>query len=334
MELVQKHKVTPGVIPLPDKLFKIDQEALGLHGYFKSHPGHAIFRNFLDSDHPLALDGQRHAAAALACLKIIFKHYHQVPLSHRNWFSQHYRHPRVDIKHLCHQRHTGRPAGSDWKKFLSCIIYNPRDAPLHSDKELNNSNLTWYLKTCISNQFSHGQVSLPGTTRFGVHFSVFAEHFKKENYDQRLRSNHVQFILQKSAYSHCILNFARRKVFRFGYLQRNHPIYLKKAIFALAKYIHRVTGRTAELRLCESLWAERGGLLENRFAVSQFYLVYSHISVCLHRSYDVIGLTSVVVPTKSFDMLKSFLQEFRANLKRQTNRAKSKFQAKETEHKF
>jgi hypothetical protein len=46
----------------------------------------------------------------------------------------------------------------------------------------------------------------------------------------------------KSAHSDNILGLARRKVFRFGYLHRNHPIYMKKAIFALARYIQRVTG--------------------------------------------------------------------------------------------
>jgi hypothetical protein len=65
---------------------------------------------------------------------------------------------------------------------------------------------------------------------------------------------HLEFLLEKSAYSDSLLNFARRRVFRFGYLNRSHSKYMKKAIFALAKYVHRVTGETAEVRACESIW--------------------------------------------------------------------------------
>jgi hypothetical protein len=78
--------------------------------------------------------------------------------------------------------------------------------------------------------------------------------FEREIEAQHIRSVHLKFLLEKAAYSDSVLNFARRRVFRFGYLQQSHPTYMKKAIFALAKYIHRVTGETAEVRACESIW--------------------------------------------------------------------------------
>jgi hypothetical protein len=71
---------------------------------------------------------------------------------------------------------------------------------------------------------------------------------------QNLRSNHLQFLLEKSAYSDNLLNFAHHRVFRFRYLHRKHPTYMKKAIFALAKYVQRVTGSMVEVRACESIW--------------------------------------------------------------------------------
>jgi hypothetical protein len=78
--------------------------------------------------------------------------------------------------------------------------------------------------------------------------------FRTKQYSDSLRSTHLRFLLEKSAYSDNILNFARHRVFRFGYLHRKHPTYIKKTIFALAKYIQRVTGETAEVRACESIW--------------------------------------------------------------------------------
>jgi hypothetical protein len=71
------------------------------------------------------------------------------------------------------------------------------------------------------------------------------------------RSTHLQFLLEKSAHSNDILNFARHRVFRFGYLHRKHPTYIKKAIFALAKYIQRVTGEMAEIKACKSIWGRQ-----------------------------------------------------------------------------
>jgi hypothetical protein len=51
----------------------MDSDALGLFSIsLISGVDWNIFRDFLDSGHPLALDGQRHATAASACLKIIF----------------------------------------------------------------------------------------------------------------------------------------------------------------------------------------------------------------------------------------------------------------------
>ena len=50
-------------------------------------------------------------------------------------------------------------------------------------------------------------------------------------------SRHLQFLLEKFAHSDNILGLDRRKVFIFGYLHQNHSIYVKKTIFALARYI-------------------------------------------------------------------------------------------------
>jgi len=69
-------------------------------------------------------------------------------------------------------------------------------------------------------------------------------------------SKHLQYLLEKAAYSDNILDFARRRVFRFGYLLRKHPTYMKKAIFSLAKYTQRVTGETTKVRACESIWGQ------------------------------------------------------------------------------
>ena len=170
----------------------MDCDTLGLYSVFVRVPGQDIFRDFLDSGHPLALDGQRYATAASACLKIIFKHY-QVPLPRLKRFSRHF-----------HTLILNRGARSQ-----------PRHTPL----------------------------GLPDThSGLGSRFH------------QVCRSRHLRFLLKKSAYSDRLLNFAHRKVFVFGYLHRNHPTYIKMAIFALARYIHRITGRTAELDACESIW--------------------------------------------------------------------------------
>jgi len=89
------------------------------------------------------------------------------------------------------------------------------------------------------------------------------EEFRQMIKAQHRRSRHLKFLLEKSAYSKSLLNFARRRVFRYGYLQQNHPIYVKTVIFALAKYIRRVTGETAEVRACESIWGRQGWFTAN-----------------------------------------------------------------------
>jgi len=60
------------IVPLPLRLQTIDRDALGFFSIPFLSERHSIFRYFLDSDHPLALDRQRYATAASACLKIIF----------------------------------------------------------------------------------------------------------------------------------------------------------------------------------------------------------------------------------------------------------------------
>ena len=198
------------VIPLPSRLKMVDYDAFGLYRSF-SHAlrGNCyIFRDFLGSSHPLALDGHRHATAASACLKIIFM-CDQAPYSRRPL--------RVDQSSERHR--------SDLK--LKSLWYR--------------SVKHWNLRTYLSSE------KLQNVS------PAFVEFVKKIQH-QHLLSGHLKFLLEKSAHSDNLLNFARRRVFRFGYLQRNHPTYMKKAIFALAKYIHRVTGETAEVRACESIW--------------------------------------------------------------------------------
>jgi len=206
-------------IPLPPRLKVMDSDAHGLLGLFPScyfPEKWGIFRDFLDSCHPLALDRRRHATAASACLKIIFI-YDQAPHSwHTPTINQRPQRHRADLKPktLWHRnvRHRAR------RKHL----YN----------------------------YEQG---VPPT---------FLELALKTK-DQRLRSGILTFLLEKSAYSVHLLKFACRRVFRFGYLQQNHPIYMKKVIFALAKYIHRVTGETAQVRTCESIWGRQRWFTEN-----------------------------------------------------------------------
>ena len=172
-----------------------------------------IFRDFLDSGHPLALNGGRYATAASVCLKLILKHY-QVPLSCFQRLSRQSLIARLsmDIGHLSHWRNVNLPG---WKTFLTT----------HFSSHMR-----------------------PGRTEISSALDRF----------QYYGSDHLQFLLEKSSYSDNLLNFARRRVFRFGYLHRKHPTYMKKAIFALAKYIQRVTGETAEVRACESIWGCKG----------------------------------------------------------------------------
>jgi hypothetical protein len=182
-----------GTIPLPSRLQEMDHDALDLYNIIPPFPRQSwkIFRDFLNSGHPQALDGQRYATAALACLKIILKDY-QVWLSHFPWLGQHYLTSSVHMKRHSQQYHTDLPAGT--------------------------------AKMDRRNSFPSG---------------------------------HLQFLLEKSAYSDDLLNFVHHRVFRFGYLHRKYPIFMKKAIFALAKYIQRVTGEKAKVKACESIWGRK-----------------------------------------------------------------------------
>jgi hypothetical protein len=227
----------------------------GVHWY--------IFREFFDSGLPLALDGQRHASATSACLKIIFMH-GQAPHSWhplRVYRSQRH-HTDLKPKTLWH-RHVGRS---------HLRTYRHRRADLKPKTLWHRSVRHSYLRTYRHRaDLKHRGDLKPKTlwhqgTRFIRYFwtylfsQVFQKFpqafwaFEREIEAQHIRSVHLKFLLEKAAYSDSVLNFARRRVFRFGYLQQSHPTYMKKAIFALAKYIHRVTGETAEVRACESIW--------------------------------------------------------------------------------
>ena len=205
------------IIPLPSRLKRMDSDALSF--FSASHllgVDWKIFQDFLDSGHPLALDGQRHAAAASACLKIIF---------------------------ICDQ------APHSWR----ILRVDQRPQRYRTDPKpktlWHRSVRHWHQRTSLSNPALHKILDL--------------WEFQQKIRSQRFRSRHLQFLLEKSAYSANLLDFARLRVFRFGYLQRNHPKYMKTVIFALATYIHRVTGRTAEVRACESIWGRQRWFSEN-----------------------------------------------------------------------
>jgi len=142
----------------------VDDDALSLQGIGGFFPlGHLlyhweIFRNFLDSGDPLALDGQRYSIVALACLKIIFKHYRAL-VSRIQWLSQHL---RVDMERSSHRCRRVIPAGTDW-----------------------GWNIPYYW---------HTRALLPSWTR-GIHVGI--HQFQEEKSFQKLRSRHLSFILKE-----------------------------------------------------------------------------------------------------------------------------------------
>jgi len=212
------------VVPLPSRLKKIDDNALGLHsagGFYLGDCYWKIFQDFLDcSDAPLALNGKKYIIAALACLKILFGD-HQAPVSHFAWFSQHSRTLTIGMENLSQRHHRDLPVGTYWGRSITSY---------------------WHFRTRLANRMPQ-RMDLPDVN---THFEL--------RIIQYYRSKHLRFLLERSAYSDNVLDFARCRVFRFGYLARQHPAYIKRAIFALAKYIQRVTGETAEVRACESIW--------------------------------------------------------------------------------
>jgi hypothetical protein len=145
-------------------------------------------------------------------------------MSRVRWLTQHSRTLRVGIEDRFQWHHTDLPPGTDWNRRV---------------------NFYWHLKTSLSSRSPQGMPA----SYLHHHYQ-----FRIKIHDDRLLASHLEFLLEKAAYSNNLLNFAHRKVFRFGYLDRKHPIYIKKAIFALAKYIQRVTGGTAEVGVCESIW--------------------------------------------------------------------------------
>jgi hypothetical protein len=203
-------------IPLPPRLQAMDSNAhclLRLFSFLDFRATCGIFQDFLNSGHPLALDGRRHATAASACLKIIFI-YDQAPRSqHTLRVNQRSQRHRADLK-----------PKTLWHRSVR-----------HSD---------------LGNYPYNYTRAVQGIPRA-------SSDFKRMIRRQMFRSGHLKFLLEKSAYSDDLLNFARRRVFRFGYLQQTHPIYMKMVIFALAKYIQRVTGEAAEVRACESIWGRQ-----------------------------------------------------------------------------
>jgi len=212
-------------ILFPSRLKITDEDPLHLRniGSDRVAPCWHIFQDFLNSNDPLALDERRYTVAALACLKILFEH-HQPPVSRITWFSQNSRVLRESMEDHSQWRH----------KVLQVESYQ------------RGVTFYWHLRTRDPNPMPQNQ-----------HIWDRFYQFRQESFHQHFRSNHLLFLLPKSAYSHDILNFARYRVFRFGYLHRMHPKCIKRAIFALAKYIQRVTGETAEVRACESVWGRK-----------------------------------------------------------------------------
>jgi len=220
------------LVPLPPRVRAVDNAALSLCGALsysrrlKTESLWEIFLDFLDSDHPLALDGDRYATAAWSFLNVIFKHY-QLPVFCFAWFSQHYRTMGLDLEHPS-TRHL-----------------------FHSEAEMDFSqtvDMYWGLRT----------IQVPGCLDTEYSKVLRQEYEDYQAFSlQNLLSGHLQFLLERSAYSNNLLNFARHRVFRFRYLHRRHPTHMKKAIFALAKYIQRVTGSTAEVSACESIWGRK-----------------------------------------------------------------------------
>jgi hypothetical protein len=213
--------LTTYVIPLPSRLTIADDNALGLHsagGIYGRHFYWNIFQDFLDSGDPLALDKRRYTIASLACLKILFGRY-QAPVLRITWFSRHSRTLRADMEDDSQRHYTHFPRHTTWGRSI---------------------RLFWDLWTRLPNQIRQGRYS--------------SDTLNEQLEHQYFRSKQLQFLLHKSAYSDKIIDFARYRVFRCAYLARQHPVYMKKAIFSLAKYIQRVTGETAEVRACESIW--------------------------------------------------------------------------------
>ena len=214
-------------VPLPSRLQIADEISLGLHdagSTFGEDCHWEIFQDLLhSSDDPLALDGPKYLIAALACLNIIFGR-HEPPTSRFKWLSQHCRTLRIGIETRSRRHHIDLPVGTYWDRTISAY---------------------WHFRTRLPNRVPHGLSILGANGEFTMSWL---------DHHQPVRSKHLQFLLEKSAYSDNILDFARYRVFRFGYLARQHPVYMKEAIFSLAKYIRRVTGETAEVRACESIW--------------------------------------------------------------------------------
>jgi len=209
-------------IPLPSRLKIVDEDALDLYataGWYPDEYSWHIFQGFLNSDDPLALEERRYSVAALACLKILFG-YSQLPVSRITWFSQHSRALRWHMEDHSQWHH--------------------KDHPLASYRR---PGFYWYLRTRHRNQTPQKQSVWNRFLQFDREFAV-----------QDYRSNHLLFLLRKSAYSANIINFSRYRVFRFGYIYRKHPTYIRRAIFALAKYVERVTGEAGQVRICESIW--------------------------------------------------------------------------------
>jgi hypothetical protein len=202
------------IIPLPPRLKALDSDAHCLHTSFSNCyfiGDWSIFQNFINSGHPLALNGWRYATAASACLKIIFI-----------------------CDHAPHSQHTLR--------------VNQRSQRHHADLK---PKTLWHRSVRhldLSNNYNKAVQGIPRAVKIR---------------HQRFRSEFLKFLLEKSAYSDDLLNFACNRVFRFGYLQQNHPVYMKRVIFALANYIHRVTRETTHVRACESIWGRQRWFTEN-----------------------------------------------------------------------
>jgi hypothetical protein len=207
----------------------VDRSALNLHGARgfvpQEHLGQhqKIFQDFLNSGDPLVLDGERYAPAPSAFLKILFGLYGPAG-SKFKWsrFTRQSRILRVGMRPFPQQHHANLPLGTNWGRIESY----------------------WYLRLYFSS------LELQSILEAPQHRYIHLDQLRVD--EICILSSHLQFLLEKSAHSGSILRFARRKVFRFGYLHQNHPIYVKKPIFLSRDTFdanHMGGGRSQDLRV-------------------------------------------------------------------------------------
>lgn len=184
---------------------RMDEQALNLSQLFTalspklSRDIHhsQILENFLDFLMPSGdLDAERYATVAFVCLIHLFGDY-WAPVSRSTWFSRHSQARIKDTEHLS-RWHGPQLRGTLWWG--------------------ENVAFYWHLRTCIPD---HSWSNF-GTKTFSTQdvLTIYWDKLARQQYC----SIFIQFLLEGSSYSDQLLSFSRRRVFRFGYLHRKHPI--------------------------------------------------------------------------------------------------------------